>query len=38
MGRMLNFLRGVMGIPFGFGQFLSAAVLYWNLERYDGEK
>src|SRR5262245_24854266 len=25
-----------MGIPFGVGQLLSAAVLYWNLERRDG--
>lgn len=23
----------VMGLPFGFGQLLTAAVLYWNLER-----
>jgi hypothetical protein len=26
-----------MGIPFGVGQFLSAAVLYWSLERNDDE-
>jgi hypothetical protein len=26
-----------MGIPFGAGQLLSAAVLYWTLERYDDE-
>ncbi len=26
-----------MGIPFGGGQLLSAAVLYWTLERRDGE-
>jgi hypothetical protein len=26
-----------MGIPFGVGQLLSAAVLYWSLERNDGE-
>ncbi len=24
-----------MGLPFGFGQLLAAAVLYWNLERGD---
>jgi hypothetical protein len=23
----------VMGLPFGLGQLLTAAVLYWNLER-----
>jgi hypothetical protein len=27
-----------MGVPFGFGQLFSAAVLYWTLERSDGEK
>lgn len=27
-----------MGLTFGVGQFLSAAVLYWTLERADGEK
>jgi uncharacterized membrane protein len=27
-----------MGIPFGIGQFLSAAVLYWSLERNDDEE
>lgn len=26
-----------MGLPFGIGQLLAAAVLYWNLERGDGE-
>jgi hypothetical protein len=26
-----------MGIPFGGGQLLSAAILYWTLERHDGE-
>jgi hypothetical protein len=26
-----------MGIPFGIGQFLAAAVLYWTLERNHGE-
>jgi hypothetical protein len=26
-----------MGIPFGFGQLLTAAILYWTLERADGE-
>ena len=26
-----------MGLPFGLGQLLAAAVLYWNLERGDGE-
>ena len=26
-----------MGVPFGVGQFLAAAVLYWNLERGDAE-
>jgi hypothetical protein len=26
-----------MGVPFGIGQFFSAAVLYWTLERPDGE-
>ncbi len=26
-----------MGIPFGVGQLLAAAVLYWTLERGDGE-
>jgi hypothetical protein len=26
-----------MALPFGVGQFLSAAVLYWTLERSDGE-
>src|SRR5262245_23894710 len=27
-----------MGLPFGVGQLLSAAVLYWTLERSDGQK
>jgi hypothetical protein len=26
-----------MGLPFGLGQFFAAAVLYWTLERPDGE-
>jgi hypothetical protein len=26
-----------MGVPFGVGQLLAAAVLYWNLERGDVE-
>jgi hypothetical protein len=26
-----------MGVPFGIGQFFAAAVLYWTLERPDGE-
>jgi hypothetical protein len=26
-----------MGLPFGVGQLLTAALLYWTLERYDGE-
>ncbi len=26
-----------MGLPFGLGQFLAAAILYWNLERGDVE-
>src|SRR5436305_1347818 len=26
-----------MGVPFGAGQLLAAAVLYWTLERTDGE-
>lgn len=26
-----------MGLPFGFGQLLAAAVLYWNLERGHAE-
>lgn len=26
-----------MGVPFGVGQLLAAAVLYWNLERNDGD-
>jgi hypothetical protein len=26
-----------MGLPFGMGQLLAAAVLYWTLERSDGE-
>jgi hypothetical protein len=26
-----------MGVPFGLGQFFAAAVLYWTLERPDGE-
>lgn len=27
-----------MGIPFSLGQFLAAAVLYWTLERSDGQE
>src|SRR5262249_22697333 len=27
-----------MGVPFGVGQLFAAAVLYWTLERNDGEK
>ena len=26
-----------MGVPFGAGQLLAAAILYWALERNDGE-
>jgi hypothetical protein len=26
-----------MGMPFGVGQILAAAILYWTLERGDGD-
>jgi hypothetical protein len=34
----LAFSPWVMGVPFGFGQMLSAAILYWTLERRTDEQ